>query len=191
MRRTNPMRAETTVKSLDMLSPAGHWIGLWKAAEERFVEEPITGKVGLDARGVLLLLGYLALLVVGVTNLFESDLSGGVLVLAAIAGASFFRGRLVNIVIWLGVTLMGLVMLAGLDYRGVVALGAGVLGAVVAVWPAASLFRPRMADGNAVEAEPEEEAAEPTPALRVRTLGRVELLAGESDLAAALMERRI
>jgi hypothetical protein len=186
------MRAETTVKSLDMLSPADHWIGFRKAAEERFVEEPITGKVGLDARGVLLPLGYLALLAVGVTNLFESDLSGGVLVLAAVAGAIFVRGRLLNASIWLGLVVLGLVMLAGQDIRGVLPVGAGIIGAVVAVWPDARLLRRLSSAGAEVDSEEDEpESIEPPAAVQVRSVGRVEVLVQGADLTPVLMDHRI
>jgi len=146
----------------------------------------------MDVRHVLLLAGYAALLVIGLINVFESDLTGLVLVGAAVAGAIFVRGRLLNIVIWLGVLVLGLALLASLDFRGVVPIGIGAVGALIAAWPDSSLIQ-RLAASPQAEDEDHDDAGEPSPPadLKLRTIGRLELSAQGEELSAGLLESRI
>ena len=135
------MRSETTVKRVGILTAAATWGGGHRSTEGRPMAESEAGRMPTDARSVLLLAGYLALFVAGAINLFEADYFGSVLVVAAIAGAVFVQRRLMNLVVWLGILMLGLVMLAGVDLRGIVPVGGGVLGAVIAAWPDANLLR--------------------------------------------------
>ena len=186
------MRAETTVKRVGILTAAASGSGSGRTTEGEAVQELQARRLPTDARVVLLLVGYLALVVVGVVNLFEADYSGAVLVLAGILGAVFVRGRLLNASVWLGVVVLGLVMLAGQDIRGVVPVGAGIIGAVVAVWPDAKLLRRLSSAGAEGEREEDEPEPEPAPAaVQVRSVGRVEVLVDGKDLAPALMDHRV
>lgn len=185
------MRAETTVKRLGILTAAAGEGGPGATTEGEALQESEAVRLPRDARSVLLLAGYLALLVVGVVNLLEADYSGAVLVLAAIAGAVFVRGRLLNLAIWLGVLVLGLVMLAGLDLRGIVPLGVGILGALAAAWPDAAELR-RLAPAEAPgEPDSDDEPMAPPARIQIRTIGRIEVAADGADLAPTLMEHRI
>ncbi len=163
------------------------------------VESPVAGRrMPADVRSILLLVGYAGLLAIGALNLYEQDWSGLVLVAAALAGAVFVRGRLLNIGIWLGVAVFGLGALAGLDTRGVFPLGIGVVGAVISAWPDAGLMaRLRAPAAMPFTDEPldstndEPEPVRPPAELELHTIGRLELRAGDKDLTANLLEHPV
>lgn len=186
------MRAETAVKQTLMLSPGDRFgARTYPAGGRLVVGNPVAGRVPTDVRSVLLLTGYVALFAVGIVNILESELAGLVLVAAAIAGAVFVRGRLLNLAIWLGVLVLGLGLVASLDFRGVVPIGVGLVGALVAAWPDPAMVR-RLAS-SPVQAEADEEMEEPTlPVdLVIRTIGRLELMAHGKDLSGGLLDHRI
>ena len=188
------MRAETAVKRALMLSPGDRSGGrTYPAGGWLLVGNPVAGTVPTDVRSVLLLTGYVALLAVGIVNIFESDLTGLVLVAAAVAGAIFVRGRLLNLAIWLGVLVLGLALLASLDFRGVVPIGVGLVGALVAAWPDPAMVNRLTSSGVQTEAGADDEIEEPSPPvdLQLRTIGRLELSADGKDLSPKLLDHRI
>jgi Bacterial transcriptional activator domain len=147
-----------------------------------------------DVRSLLLLAGYAGMLIIGLVNVVEADNSGLVLVAAGLAGAAFVHDRLLNIGIWLGVLVFGLSAVAGHDLRGLVPIGLGLVGAIVGAWPDATMVeglrsRSVEADVPADADEPEEVGA--PPALTIRSIGRLELLAGDKDLAPELLSHRV
>jgi DNA-binding SARP family transcriptional activator len=187
------MKVETAVKRVDMLTPDDRAGDRTYAAGGWWVVTPMAGRVPRDVRSVLMLAGYAGLLAVGLVNVFESDLTGLVLIAAALAGAIFVQGRLLNVAIWLGILVLGLGLLASLDFRGVVPICLGLVGAVIAAWPDSSLLQ-RITPGDLVtEDEHDADADEPSqPAtLKLRTIGRLELSAEGVDLSGGLLESRI
>lgn len=187
------MRAETAVKQVDMLSPIDRRGDRTNATGGWPVGNRMAGWIPTDARSILLLVGYVALLGLGLINLLEADISGAVLVAGAVLGFIFVRGRLLNLVVWLGVLVIGLTLVAGADLRGIVFVGAGLVGAVVAAWPDAAMLM-RWQSGAVPLPEPEEQVDEPEPSadLRLRTINRLALLADDgTELTAALLDRRI
>src|SRR5438270_3900649 len=94
--RMKTKTAETVVKRLAILCADGRWgdrVVRSGGSKAVGVGGQVAGwRIPTDVRSLLLLVGYAAMLVIGVVNLFEGDLSGLVLVAAAIAGAFFVRG---------------------------------------------------------------------------------------------------
>ncbi len=185
------MRVKPAVKQVDMLSPNNRRRD-WIYPQGGWLGTPVAGRIPTDVRSILLLVGYVALLGLGLVNLFEADISGAVLVAGAVLGVIFVRGRLLNLVVWLGLLVLGLTLVAGADLRGIVFVGAGLVGAVVAAWPDAAMMQ-RWQSGTGRLSEPEEEVDEPEPAveLRLRTINRLELMSEGVELTAALLDRRI
>ena len=166
-----------------------------RESTEANVEEGTSRAVaghGVGTRHAVLALGYLALLSVGLLNLFEGDLTGAAFILLGGFGLVRLRSRLAGLLVWVTAGLLGLAGIAGGDLRGLLLAAVGVAGAIAAAWPdeLAAAFPPTAA-GSAPVDELDPEPAEPEPILRIRTVGRLTLEAAGNDLTAGLLERRV
>jgi hypothetical protein len=165
-----------------------------------------------DWRRIVLAVGYGLVLVAGVLLLLAADPTGLILVVAAVAGVLFSHRSWLGVVVWVYVIVVGVVAITYGDDCGFYGLAGGLVFGVIALpiwsarrsvpWPAYSPQSPFPAPAlpppiaplpMSVEAPSATElVATREPVMpRIRTIGRIQLLAASGDLTPGLIGKPV
>jgi hypothetical protein len=172
------------------------------------------GELYWDWRRIVLAVGYVLVFLAGLTILVAGDPTGLILVNAAIAGVLFLHRSRLGVAIWVYVIVVGVVAITHGDDFGFYGVAAGLAFGLVAlpIWsvkravprPAylpQSPFQP-VAPVASFAAVPQPNSYEsPMPTLlvatlqaavpRIRTIGRIQILAATGDLTPSLIGKPV